>query len=89
MHRRDVNGGHCVSPGGLQAYSLPQPWLRVLWLVGKRLLRKTVAPLHRVLCFVPWHRGRGCVTATVEPPPHAHIAGILVVPRRSESQRSA
>jgi hypothetical protein len=25
MHGRDVNGGHCVSPGGLQAYSLPQP----------------------------------------------------------------
>ena len=24
---RDVNGGHCVPPGGLQAYSLPQPWL--------------------------------------------------------------
>jgi hypothetical protein len=27
MHGRDVNGGHCVSPGGLQAHSLPQPWL--------------------------------------------------------------
>jgi len=22
-----ANGGHWVSPGGLQAYSLPQPWL--------------------------------------------------------------
>jgi hypothetical protein len=22
-----VNGGHWVPPGGLQAYSLPQPWL--------------------------------------------------------------
>ena len=24
--KRDVNGGHCMSPGGLQAYSLPHPW---------------------------------------------------------------
>ena len=23
--QRTVNGGHCVPPGGLQAYSLPQP----------------------------------------------------------------
>ncbi len=22
-----ANGGHCESPDGLQAYSLPQPWL--------------------------------------------------------------
>jgi hypothetical protein len=27
MHGRDVNGGHCVSPDGLQVYSLPQQWL--------------------------------------------------------------
>ena len=27
IRKQYVNGGHYVSPGGLQAYSLSQPWL--------------------------------------------------------------
>ena len=27
IHGRDVNGGHCVSPGGLLAYSIPHQCL--------------------------------------------------------------